>query len=139
MNYKKDIVHIKCTLSILKGHFRHIYMKKIPWKLLLQNGYQSPPYVLSIRSNHPWSPELVPKSGLAHGLALRPILMLWLVKIWQVSSWGKFMQHASWNLFTLTAEADRVLCQLLMFLTVFFHWVYKVKFSCYQESSVIHG
>ena len=26
---------------------------------------------------------------------------------------------ASWNLFTLPAEADRVLCQLVMFLTVF--------------------
>ena len=46
---------------------------------------------------------------------------------------------ASWNLFTLTAEADRVLCQLVMFLTVFFHWMYKMKYSCYQESSVIHG
>ena len=56
---------------------------------------------------------------------------------------GEFMQKiyaASWNLFTLTAEADRGLCQLLMFLTVFFHWtLYKMKFSCYQESSVIHG
>ena len=55
---------------------------------------------------------------------------------------GEFMRKiyaASWNLFTLTAEADRVLCQLVMFLTVFFHWMYKVKFSCYQESSVIHG
>ena len=33
---------------------------------------------------------------------------------------GEFMQKtyaASWNLFTLTAEANRVLCQLLMFLT----------------------
>ena len=29
---------------------------------------------------------------------------------------------ASRILFTLTAEADRVLCQLVMFLTVFFHW-----------------
>ena len=46
---------------------------------------------------------------------------------------------ASWKLFTLTAEADRVLCQLVMCLTVFFHWMYKMKFSCYQESSVIHG
>ena len=46
---------------------------------------------------------------------------------------------ASWNLFTLTAETDRVLCQLVMFLTLFFHWMYKMKFSCYQESSVIHG
>ena len=26
------------------------------------------------------------------GQALRPIFTLWLVKIWQVSSWGKFMQ-----------------------------------------------
>ena len=46
---------------------------------------------------------------------------------------------ASWILFTLRAEADRVLCQLVMFLTVFFHWMHKMKFSCYQESSVIHG
>ena len=46
---------------------------------------------------------------------------------------------ASWILFTLTAEADRVLCQLVMFLTVFSHWMYKMKFSCYQESCVIHG
>ena len=45
----------------------------------------------------------------------------------------------SWNLFTLTAEADKVLCQLVMFLTVFFLWMYKMKYSCYQESSVIHG
>ena len=53
---------------------------------------------------------------------------------------GEFMQKicaASWNLFTLTAEADRVLCQLVMFLTVFLHWMYKMKFSCYQESSFI--
>ena len=58
------------------------------------------------------------------GHALRPIFMLWLVKIWQVSS---------------CAEAYRVLCQLVMFLTVFFHGMYKMKYSCYQESPVIHG
>ena len=55
---------------------------------------------------------------------------------------GEFMRKiyaASWNLFTLTAEADRVLCQPVMFLTVFFHWMYKMKYSCYQESFVIHG
>ena len=46
---------------------------------------------------------------------------------------------ASWILFTLKAEADRVLCQLVMSLTVFFHWMYKMKCSCYQESSVIQG
>ena len=129
-----------------------------------------------------------PRSRIGH--ALRPIFMLWLVKIWQVSlcgilnlvysvyfdnwSWQNFestcdvfnclfpldvqneiqllsrvfcyswlvcllgfwlRNAASWNLFTLTAEADRVFCQLVMFLTVFFHWMYKMKFSCYQESS----
>ena len=55
---------------------------------------------------------------------------------------GEFMRKiyaASWILFTLTAEADRVLCQLVMFLTVFFHWMYKMKYSCYQECSLIHG
>ena len=55
---------------------------------------------------------------------------------------GEFMRKinaASWNLFTLRVEADRVLCQLVMFLTVFFHWMYKMKYSCYQECSLIHG
>ena len=41
---------------------------------------------------------------------------------------GEFMRKiyaAAEILFTLTAEADRVLFQLVMFLTVFFHWMYK--------------
>ena len=53
---------------------------------------------------------------------------------------GEFMRKiyaASSNLFTLTAEAERVLCQLVMFLTVFFHCMYKMKYSCYQELSVV--
>ena len=39
----------------------------------------------------------------------------------------------------LIAEAVRVLCHLVMFLTVFFYWMYRMKYSCYQDSSVIHG
>ena len=61
-----------------------------------------------------------PRSRVGH--ALRPIFMLWLVKIWQVSSCGKFCSILKLVYF---AEADRVLCQLVMFLTVFFHWMYK--------------
>ena len=41
---------------------------------------------------------------------------------------GEFMRKiytAIWNLFTLATETDRVLCHLVMFLTVFFHWLYK--------------
>ena len=49
---------------------------------------------------------------------------------------GEFMRKiyaASWKLFTV------VYCLLTEFLTVFFHWMYKMKYSCLQESSVIHG
>ena len=38
----------------------------------------------------------------------RPIFMLWLVQIWQVSSWGKFMQHIAtcllWQSFVSTCD-----------------------------------
>ena len=61
----------------------------------------------------------LPWSRVGH--ALRPIFMLWLVKVWQVSSCGKFMQHL----------------KTCLLLTVFFHWMYKMKCSCYKESSVI--
>ena len=39
----------------------------------------------------------------------------------------------------MIAEAEGVLCHLVMFLIVFFHWMFKMKYSCYQDSSVIHG
>ena len=71
------------------------------------------------------------------GHALRPIFMLWLVKIWQVSLCGKCLQHLETCL--LLAKADRFLCHLVMFLTAFFHWIYKIKYSCCQDSSAIHG
>ena len=74
----------------------------------------------------------LPWSRVGH--AQRPIVMLWLVQIWQVSSCVKFE-----SCLPLTTEASRVLSQLVMFLTLFFHWMYKMKYSCYQESSLIHG
>ena len=37
----------------------------------------------------------------------------------------------------LIAEADRVLCYLVMFSPVFLHWIHKMKYSCYQHSFVI--
>ena len=45
------------------------------------------------------------------------------------------MQHLEINLFILTAEADRVLCKLVMFLIL----DVRTKYTCHQESSVIHG
>ena len=46
------------------------------------------------------------------------------------------MQHLETS--SLIAEADRVLCYLVMFLTVFFYWMYKMNYGCYQEYSFIH-
>ena len=63
----------------------------------------------------------------------RPTFMLW-----QVSSCRKFMQHPEtcllWQL-----KLTEFYCQLVMFFTVFFHWMHKMKYSCYQQSSLIHG
>ena len=59
-----------------------------------------------------------------HEYALVTLFVQFLCCDWS-SLTGEFMRKiyaASWILFTLTAEADRVLCQLVMFLTVFFHW-----------------
>ena len=102
-----------------------------------------------------WPPKLRFSQFLQAGKT-RQLLLTFLTKVtrWSRSTsnfyaligqnlTGEFVRKnyaASWNLFTLTGKADRVLCQLVMFLTVFFHWtLYKMKFSCYQESSVIHG
>ena len=37
------------------------------------------------------------------------------------------------------AEADGVLCHLLMILTVFFHCMYKMKYSCYEVERSLCG
>ena len=44
------------------------------------------------------------------------------------------MQHLETCL--LIAEAHRVLRHLVLVLTVFFHCIYKMKYSCSQDSSV---
>ena len=59
----------------------------------------------------------------------KTVALLSMVKRWSrstsISDWSKFefmrkIYAASWILFTWTAEADRALCQLVTFLTVFF-------------------
>ena len=66
------------------------------------------------------------------GHTLLSLFMFWLVKIGSV---GKFMQHLKTCL--LIAKVDRVLCHLAMFLTVFFHWMFKMKYSSFQDYSVV--
>ena len=84
---------------------------------------------------------------LRDGHGLCPILILWLVRTLIAQNLKSELMRkiyaASGNLFTeavyLFTEADRISWRhLLMFLTVFFQWMYKTKYSCYQDSSVIH-
>ena len=60
-----------------------------------------------------------------YGHALRPIFMLWLVKIWQVSSCGKFMEHLEscllWQL-KLTEFCVNLWCMLMSFSTGCTKW-----------------
>ena len=95
------------------------------------------------------------------------ISILWLVKIWQVSSCGKFMQHLETCLLIavdlptsraqIFSRARSVSGRLFMFsekvydswswqsfvsscdvFNCLFHCLYKMKYSCFQDSSVIH-
>ena len=81
------------------------------FKILVSNWPRTPKFS-QLFKNTGREDLFLPWSRVGH--ALRPIFMLWLVKIWQLSLCGKFMQHLEINLFTLTAEADRVLGQLVM-------------------------
>ena len=67
---------------------------KSPWpstiKILTSNLPRTRKFS-QLFKNTGWEDLFLPWSGVGH--ALRPICMLWLVKIWQVSSCGKFMQH----------------------------------------------
>ena len=65
----------------------------------------------------------LPRSRVGH--VLRPIFMLWLVKLWQVSSCGKFMQHLEtcllWQL-KLTEFWVNLWCFLMSFSTGCTKW-----------------
>ena len=77
--------------------------------------------------------------GYAVGHALVTLYIQFLCSDWsQFDRWLNAENLCSiLNLVYLTAEADRkgdrILCQLVMFVTIFFHWMYKMKFSCNQE------
>ena len=91
-----------------------------------------------LRKHFPKKEE--PRLNLTPGYALIGLRTTgpWVVKICQLSSCRKFIQHFEtcllWQL-----KLKEFFCQLVMFFTVFFHWMHKMKYSCYQQSSVIHG
>ena len=82
----------------LKSIFPMIHMKDVVFmslwprtvKILISNWPRTRKFSHFFK-NKGGEDLFLPWSRVGH--ALRPIFMLWLVKIWQVSSCGKFMQH----------------------------------------------
>ena len=95
-------------------------------KILISNWPRTRKFNRSLQAGKTVAFDFSPSSRVGH--TLRPIFMLWLVKIWQVSSYGKFMQYLetvyfdswSWQCFVSTCD---------VFNCFFFSWIYKIKFS----------
>ena len=66
-----------------------------------------------------------------HGHALVTLYVQCLCSYWSKFDRWVLVYFDSWGWQGFVSTCD--------VLTVFFHWMYKMKFSCYQESSVIHG
>ena len=123
------------SLIFLKIHMKYVVFMCRTIKILISNWPRTRKFSQLLQAG-----KTVAFDFSHHGHALVTLYVQFLC-----SDWSKFDRwvHAE-NLCSILklvyfAEADRVLCQLVMFLTVFFHWMHKMKFSCYQESSVIHG
>ena len=113
-------IFVKCMWNQVMGSWwNKLCSLAAPLKILIWNWPRTRKFMQGSRF---WL--FSPWSRVGHALLL--IFMLWLVRIWQVSSCGKCMQHLETCF--LIAEADRVLCrQLVTSLTVFFHWMYKMN------------
>ena len=82
-----SVMHIPNTLSLTSA--RNGRKQKFQ-KILISNWPRTRKFSQFFK-NTCGEDIFLPWSRVGH--ALRPIFMLWLVKIWQVSSCGKFMQH----------------------------------------------
>ena len=116
--------------SFFKIHMKYVVFMCYTIKILIANWPRTRKFRKLLQAG-----KTVAFDFSHHGHALVTLYVQFLC-----SDWSKFDRwvHAEnlcsiLNLFILTAEADRVLCQLVMFLTVFFHWMCKMKFSCYQD------
>ena len=130
-------------LLVFKWSQAQVYFLKFIWNTLCLCNY-GPALLRSFFQTNPGRKNSASYLKIQVGKTFFTMATLYVQLL--CPDWSKFDRWApaedyaaSWNLFTLTAEADILLCQLVIFLTVFFHWMCKMKYSCYQESSVIHG
>ena len=123
-NYRWQVTTFQMIAGSSSLFFKCMWNKLCSWAAPLKFWFQTD------HGRQNWCREgsrfwlFSPQSRVGHALLL--IFMLWLVKIWQLNSCRKCMQHLETCF--LIAEADRVLCrQLVTFLIVFFHWIYKIN------------
>ena len=120
------------TFQMIAGSsvfFKNVYkyvVFKSPWPSTIKILTSNLPRTRKFRQlfkNTGWEDLFLPWSGVGH--ALRPIYMVWLVKIWQVSSCGKFMQHLEtcllWQL-KLAEFCVNLWCFLMSFSTGCAKW-----------------
>ena len=124
------------SLFFLKNHMKFVLLMFRTTKILILNWPRTPKFSQLLQAG-----KTVPFDFAHHGHALVTLYIQFLC-----SDWSKFDRwvHAenlcsilnlvyfdswSWQSFVSTCDV----------LTIFFHWMFKMKFSCYQESSVIHG
>ena len=117
--HMKYVVFICCTIKILISN----WPRTRKFSQLLQTG------------------KTVAFDFSYHGQALVTLYVQFLCSYWSkfdrwvhaenLCSIFKLVYFDSWSWQSFVSTCD--------VLTVFFHWMYKMKYSCYQESSVIHG
>ena len=104
-----DQYHLTVSRAQVSTHPGRVFFEVIRWQV---TSSQNPPSYLNIQAGKTFSYHVTNWSrSKSNFYAL----------IGQNST-GEFMPiiyEVSWNVFTLTAEADRVLCQLVMFFSVF--------------------
>ena len=116
----------------LKFNFSKMHVKLRSWAAPLKFWFRTG---LVHENSAGFYMQFTPSSRVGH--ALRLIFMLWLVKIWQVSSCGKCVQHLefvfrSWSWQSFVSPTSHVFGCL-------FPLDLQNRCSCYQVSSVIHG
>ena len=79
------------SLIFFKIHMKYVVFKCRTIKILISNWPRTRKFSQLLGREDSCFWLCSPWSRVGH--ALRPIITLWLVKIWQVSSCGKFMQH----------------------------------------------
>ena len=124
------------SLIFLKIHLKYVVFMCRTIKILISNWPRTRKFSQLLPAR-----RTVASDFSHHGHALVTLYVQFLCSDWsKYDSWVHaenlcsilnlvYFDSLSWQSFVSTCHV----------FNVFFHWMYKMKFSCYRESSVIHG